>query len=352
MDIYSYLNSKDVADHCRSIGHQFNTMEAAFIINSCHRLSVREKHAAFRELMETMPDMQLPEKLSYMLDDLGLFHSLEAKMKAEDKFLDMVQNGSKGMVYSYSVYDSSTKRKWEGDKLFSSYQNAYEDAVSDIEDELILIRAEEIDSGAYIKCYLNREREIAEIAASDSSFNNATTFFDDIWVYIPTPFKKGDLLYIPVRDISMTGLWSDVPMVLTRIDYWERDEEFLEYRRQKGDATDMIAFGYWMDGEDQICYECCHAYQDLEYYRGEIVIRDSGGRMAADYRLLQAISAFIKDRISVDVLLAANNLIRSENQMRKPLCELFYFEKACREAGIGDIWERWAMLGDKLRGKV
>ena len=44
MDIYSYLNSPDVAEHCRKLNHPFIALESAFIINDCLHISVQEKH--------------------------------------------------------------------------------------------------------------------------------------------------------------------------------------------------------------------------------------------------------------------------------------------------------------------
>lgn len=42
MDIYSYVNSKDIAEHCRSINHQFNAMEAAFLVHQNYAATLRE----------------------------------------------------------------------------------------------------------------------------------------------------------------------------------------------------------------------------------------------------------------------------------------------------------------------
>ena len=33
MNIYDYFKSADVAEHCKSIGHRFNTVEIAWIID-------------------------------------------------------------------------------------------------------------------------------------------------------------------------------------------------------------------------------------------------------------------------------------------------------------------------------
>ena len=56
MDIYSYLNSKDVADYCRSLDYKFDAIEAAFIVNACRRISQEEKLRLFQEIIDTMPD--------------------------------------------------------------------------------------------------------------------------------------------------------------------------------------------------------------------------------------------------------------------------------------------------------
>ena len=110
MDIYSYLNSKDVAAHCRNLGHQFNTIEAAFIIDRCRRLSIRDKHTAFRELMETMPDMMLPERVSYLVSDLGLFLCLEEKIRFEETAVEDVCCSNGRYVYSYALNDPVYKK--------------------------------------------------------------------------------------------------------------------------------------------------------------------------------------------------------------------------------------------------
>ena len=54
MDIYTYLNSPDVAEHCRKLNYQFTAHEAAFIISDCRRITVEEKHRLYREIMAAM----------------------------------------------------------------------------------------------------------------------------------------------------------------------------------------------------------------------------------------------------------------------------------------------------------
>lgn len=162
MDIYNYLNSIDVANHCRKIEHEFNAIEAAFIIEKCYRLSIKEKHDAFHELMETMPDMKLPDKLSDTFDDLDLFHCLKEKIRYENEMLDIIYNGKENMVYSYCIKKLMDGIIIEGAGVFSSYQKAKESAIKEIEEReyeniVVIIKARKLDNDTFGGFYLNKE---------------------------------------------------------------------------------------------------------------------------------------------------------------------------------------------------
>ena len=59
MNVYQYLNSKDVAEHLEKIGFQFTSLEAASVIENCNHINLAEKHDAFRRLTEEMPDEEI-----------------------------------------------------------------------------------------------------------------------------------------------------------------------------------------------------------------------------------------------------------------------------------------------------
>ena len=107
MDIYSYLNSPDVAEHCRKLNYQFNALETAFIINDCRRISIEEKHRLYREIMDTMPDMEIPNPRVFheKAPDLSLFHQLEILMEQEDRILRRLKEGRDGRFYTYHIAD-------------------------------------------------------------------------------------------------------------------------------------------------------------------------------------------------------------------------------------------------------
>ncbi len=61
MDIYKFFNSRDVAEHCRSIGHRFNAVESAVMVSRSNSHTMAEKLAAYREIIAEYPDMEIPK---------------------------------------------------------------------------------------------------------------------------------------------------------------------------------------------------------------------------------------------------------------------------------------------------
>ena len=52
MNILRFVNSKDIREHLRNIGYEFNSLEAAWLIYQCHDATIDEKHKAWNELIE------------------------------------------------------------------------------------------------------------------------------------------------------------------------------------------------------------------------------------------------------------------------------------------------------------
>ena len=55
MNIYSYINSKDVREHLQNIEYYFTALEAAFIVYHSTQISLLEKIEAWREIAATFP---------------------------------------------------------------------------------------------------------------------------------------------------------------------------------------------------------------------------------------------------------------------------------------------------------
>ena len=62
MDLFRFIDSKDIREHLRQIGYSFTAPEAAFLVWQCRNATLKEKFAAWREIIETMPDCSLTRK--------------------------------------------------------------------------------------------------------------------------------------------------------------------------------------------------------------------------------------------------------------------------------------------------
>ena len=174
-DIYSYLNSKDVEEHCRSIGHKVNSLESCFIINDCYSISVQEKHRLFREIMETMPDSALSDRMTNDLGYSSFYAALKKTIEAEEHYLELLKHGGSNMVYTYKYRDEKMNDYYEENYIFSTYDTAlrsmYKDIMCEMESEPDLeyfgeMTMRELDSGKYIVADFDKNGSIIRIYGS------------------------------------------------------------------------------------------------------------------------------------------------------------------------------------------
>lgn len=339
MDIYSYLNSPDVAEHCRKLNHSFNALESAFIVNDCRSVNIEEKHRLYSEIMNTMPDVTIRKHLYDEDNDPSFYNHLRKEIEREKSLLFRFIYGENNAVYTFRFYDPEGEDSIRDDEIYSSYNNAMAAAKKHQKKSerryIYLITMKILNQEDRLICILNNDLDICFIQTASEPLLN------QFWVYIPTPFQKGDLLCGVGGSFAYPVLESSRVMVLTDLAYWrrKRDSEPNEYIKTGADSSDMTAYGYWLDGRGYIYDECIHAYHNLQYYRGEIhprkCIRYSG--YTKDLRLLKAISAYMKGKINVNMLLIANDAIRTERQWKELFPSWDYVDEEYEKAGIGDI---------------
>ncbi len=344
MDIYSYFNSKTVADHCRSIGHQFNAYEAAFIINDCKHISFEKKIGLMKEIMRTMPDEHPGQLKRNDLSD-SFFENAAALIKTDHEMLKKLREGQ-GLVFSYKYRSDRFDDSIESRQLYSTFDKALEavraenEGREDREKLRFEIVARQPDSEYEITADLTDDFEVCRLWYPDDTM--LCMLYELVWVYIPTPFKKGDMVYSCSVDCRPE------PMVLTGIYYWDKDEEWIEKRRARSDASDMTAYGYWLGSGGYLYDECVHDYHNLEYYTDELCTRKPHFHNSyTDYRLLKAVSEVLKGELDPHMLLIANDALRRERDFRDSFPGWDYVESCYKKAGLEDIlakrrlWEKY-----------
>lgn len=303
MDIYSFVNSKDIREHLRKIEYQFNSLETAWLIYSCHDLSYEQKKEAWMELIQTMPDCEVPKR-----DNCRGWNSLHVMLRkymdtVDKEVSDFFENDSSGeYVYMYFVLYEGDECWTEEDAIvYSSLDDClkgYKEEVSQSASDVIKYKIRkqslinkkmtcevEFKANGGIECIL--QYYLRDEEADDLMWHS----FNGLGFSFPTPFKKGDIVWIPTDD-SFIRWDRDGGFVLDRLSSWYEPQ----YIMYPNDYLDMDAYGYFVNPDGTVYHEVISNYMDLEYYQGPYKLNE---------KILPALSKFIKGEIEVDFLLCA-----------------------------------------------
>ena len=64
LDVFEFINSKDIKAHLKNSNYKFNTLEATWLVYQCNHIGIDEKHNAFEKIIQTMPDCEVPERMN------------------------------------------------------------------------------------------------------------------------------------------------------------------------------------------------------------------------------------------------------------------------------------------------
>ena len=209
MDILRFINSKDIREHLRSIRYEFNSLETAWLIYQCHDATIDEKHKAWNELIETMPDCPIEKRLNTVAQD-SLHAFLRLYMTLEDKYMNEfcderhadTFNDDKPFVYKFKyIYEDGTENGW--DTVFSCLNALYESIMEPEEDvtsiQCTKMQIDRLESRQI--AYLNSSFEFLRLDPgridSDKEWDLFGGVFDGLWFEFPTPFQKGDIVWNP-----------------------------------------------------------------------------------------------------------------------------------------------------------
>ena len=289
MDLYHFIDSHAIRKHLQSISYPFTTQEVAFLVWYCKTATLEEKHAAWREIIDTMPNCSLEKRLN--MEPIPDFHQfLREFMCIERHELESFRSADQ-CVYFYCPYQSPSQLENRAYGPYSSYERCMEAALADMragKDAMDKIRMEKyrLDQTSVRPdyCTFNANGDVLGI---DIDIENVQELgiilsFDGMWIDLPTPFHSGDLVCATSRPDEPSALtdictWNEATLrsELPANEYSEAHfhdpDRILEKLRRCGDTSDMFACGYviqqengrygiWADG-----FPLCN-YLELEYY--------------------------------------------------------------------------------------
>ena len=298
MDIYSFLNSADIAEHCRKIGKAWTPYEMAIIIGRSHR-TLAERHTAWRELIDNYPDMPTPANIHY--DSRESLHSeIMDVIVYERKLLNYFKTPEEGAVYSYRKYDDGQRF---ADSIFTTFEAAWKDAMEWEREEApeIVIAKEMVDNRGKVEAEMDYDGNIYRLHADYNReekyyvpipYVSMMDFCNMCYVDIPVPFKKGDILTCSYRHKVAKG-----EEFLLVLEYLNRDNEKWfagAISGKNGDGSDLYGTGYCVGESGELGFCDFHDHDNLVYFRG---------KLSGKERLLQYVSWYLKNEIGLVLLM-------------------------------------------------
>lgn len=351
MDIYNLFVSKDVREHLRKIGYKFSAAEAAFLVYVNGGMTIKQKHAAWQEIIDTMPNCSLGERLN--MKAIPDFHEFLCKyMKLQNRLIDEFYFGDIYVwQYEYSCNDDCEFN--DGYGIFAT-----------VSDCMNAIEAE-IDDMANTGCPIRRIRIIKQPFAQTNDYVHKAMLtldgnkqpvdfdpfplngedddiymaFDGMWFDFPTPFKRGDIVVSEYGPLGHKFGEKEIFVLDSLITWSEKEgikngctkrqckgwDKTVERVKDHGDISDMIANGYFLNDDGSIYYECMHAYYNLEFYRDEL--KD-------EKRTLAALSSYINGEIDIDHLMKIYQIVLQQKDTSRRISELGMYDETLKKLGL------------------
>lgn len=315
IDIYSFMNSSDIADYCRNIGHIFNALEMAVIIAYSGK-TIKEKHDAWREIIADYPDMSIHKNNCFNTQE-SLHDYLQTLISLDENWLTEFYTSESGAVYR-TVVCQHGKEKFK-DGCYSAADQAWAALYEEWKDDECGYwnwKKDHIDSVCIIKelVDVNEYPEKLQVNANGDALvcighsDGYPDPLDGIFIDLPLPFERGDII----------TCWDKV-FVLDDVPHWNsgKGKKYEEYLTGAfNDRSDMNGWGLFVSEAGILYGDHTGNYDYYRYYRG---------KSEGVNRLLHYVSLFIKGeqgyqlpellamqgRIMLDQLIENNLLIKS-----------------------------------------
>lgn len=257
--ISEFVNSKDVRRYLQDTGYEFSTPQAAWLVHECKRLTMEERHKAWREIIRDMPDCAMEERRG--IKRIDSFHAflndfIAMKERHMSEFMD-----NTGCIYSFEYCLKDTPPWDDGgraiDDFFSNVQaciESYQQYLKEYEvdensiDEILIIKYRlDLPEPVIIHragCLrLNAALEVKNVYMFHKHDEDLAEAFEGMCFDFPTPFWRGDILVDRIA-------WGE-PFVLSHITTWN-SEEMLSSGFSEDDCPDPEGWAHFDQAAERI----------------------------------------------------------------------------------------------------
>lgn len=294
MNLYDLVESEAIREHLRKTGYEFDSLEASWLVWCNSRMTLSDKHNAWKYIINNMPDTEIEET------DFESLHAFLAQyMAMEKKWLKefLIQDKKSVFTYCGLKRDKEACSRDGYTVSYSSYKKCLGDIKRDIEDDeennirYIRFRKRELDENKGYDVTLDslcRIVEIEPVHVDDVEFELWRCFRNLSFVF-PTPFKRGDIVYSLTGsiDTSYGPVYVDGPVVI------EKSEDAGEEGSTCEDDACSSMSVYLQMPNGQICLEKIWRNATLDYYP---YVKE---KMVFEKRILIILSRYLKGEIPV-----------------------------------------------------
>lgn len=334
MDIYEFFNSKDIAEYCRSIDHKFSAIETAYIVWYSDHHTLSEKHNAWQEIIDTLPDEKFHPH--WDLENYTLHSFLREYMRLQNRYIEDFFQTQAGYVYVYDTTNTNVSTVFDNDTVYSNFEACFSalkkyeigDDTYDTISIVTITRHKLYDSPISFcdateseSIVFNNKLEPIELeprydGTEETSLLCVGHGFYSMWVAIPVPFKKGDIVTVKHTREHVNGKCK--PFILEVVPWWIRHNADNDINKNREywlnfgvDWTDMNLGAWFQDRNGELYWDHQYCYLDLEYYRDDFKGAEN---------FLVAVSNCMQEKISIIELLKSHSIVLMENyaeEMRK-----------------------------------
>ena len=280
MDITDFINSRDIRDYHRKIGYRYNSVEAAWIVYWCRHATLAEKHAAWKWIIDTLPDVTLPDYSDYdYLDGKTVHQILSEYIDLQNSYISEFKREYENCYFTYtrpSKWINGVFTSFNHEGAFSSFHRCVLYALEHVDftkTSYIVIRLgkiSSIESQWYNgEIFINSQGEIIDVDpdyTQEEKMNEFRYFFERCCLDLPVPFKCGDIVCI---EDELQEYLKPIVLMDVFVHHESVPEDlyvFSDHMRE----VDMCIAGYAVKDTRQCGVDLFWNYMDVEYYRDEL----------------------------------------------------------------------------------
>ena len=204
MDAYEFINSKDVREYLASQNYQLTPVQRAFLVWQSKRHTLEQKHEAWNDIINTLPDCDVQERINCKGWD-SLHAMLHGYMGFEQKLLSRFQSDENRALYEYEAWErvGENSYHWNGGfRLFRTYDTCYQRAREYAKEENCRFRI--------IKRHIDTSPNASNYDPSITVDYDESGHIMDVSLYDNYNFFSLSEEEQAVWNESFTGMWFDI----------------------------------------------------------------------------------------------------------------------------------------------